>query len=96
LGDLKSEEEACHAILQNQSFAVGSVARSVSRRLAGIAARTENVRKELEAVQDRVRIENLRIEKVAEWRDKSIELQDEAELAELTEEAVSFKIHASG
>lgn len=96
LAELKSDEDACHSVLQNPTLAVGPLARTMSKRLAGLSARMANVGKEIAAAEERVRIDSLRTEKVSEWLDQSVDHQQEAQLAEITEEAVAIKIRTSG
>ncbi|MBL8790408.1 MAG: hypothetical protein JNM45_07905 [Rhizobiales bacterium] len=96
LGELHAEEEACLALLQNESFNMDFITRSVTRRLSGLAARKENMARRIMETQEQVKLETLRSDKVLEWLDNA-ELQAEEErLADVAQDDVANKIHASG
>ena len=83
LGELHAEEESCLALLQNQSFAVGLLSRSLTKRMAGLAARKENVARRISETEEKVKLETLRSDKVQEWLDHAEEHAEEERLAEV-------------
>lgn len=96
LGELHAEEESCLALLQNQSFAVGLLSRSLTKRMAGLAARKENVARRISETEEKVKLETLRSDKVQEWLDHAEEHAEEEHLAEVAQDDVANKIHTSG
>ena len=96
LGELHAEEESCLALLQNQSFAVGLLSRSLTKRMAGLAARKENVARRISETEEKVKLETLRSDKVQEWLDHAEEHAEEERLAEVAQDDVANKIHTSG
>ena len=96
LGELHAEEESCLALLQNQSFAVGLFSRSLTKRMAGLAARKENVARRISETEEKVKLETLRSDKVQEWLDHAEEHAEEEHLAEVAQDDVANKIHTSG
>lgn len=96
LSELQIEEDACLSLLQDQTFAVGTLSRSLTRRVAGLAARKENLGRRIEETQDQVKLETLRSNKVQEWLETAEECSEEEKLAEASQDAVVNKIHTSG
>lgn len=96
LGELHAEEESCLALLQNQSFAVGLLSRSLTKRMAGLAARKENMARRISETEEKVKLETLRSDKVQEWLENAEEHAEEERLAEVAQDDVANKIHTSG
>lgn len=96
LGELHAEEESCLALLQNQSFAVGLLSRSLTKRMAGLAARKENIARRISETEEKVKLETLRSDKVQEWLENAEEHAEEERLAEVAQDDVANKIHTSG
>ncbi len=96
LAELHAEEEACHAVLQNETLSIGMVTRSVTKRLTGLAARKENITRRIGEAEEKVKLETLRAEKVGEWLDVAEERMEEERLSEVAQDDVANKIHASG
>lgn len=96
LAELQSEEEVCLSLLQDQSFAVGTISRSLTKRVAGLAARKENIGRSIQEVQEKVKLETLRSDKVLEWLEAAAGVVEEEQLSDVMQDDVANKIHASG
>ena len=72
------------------------VTRSLTKRVAGLAARKENVSRHIVEAQDKVKLETLRSDKVLLWLEIAEDHQEEEQLADVALDDVANKIHTSG